>query len=124
MNKLFIKKFTAEAIVSPRRIVKFGTSDSEVLQNAAATTKGFGVADSLGGEAIGDSVDVVMAGIAEVEYGGTVTRGDDLVADSVGRAVVAAAAAGVNDHVIGMCMKSGVVGDIGEVFLSVAVKQG
>jgi hypothetical protein len=72
-----------------------------------------GVTDRLGAAVAGDRIDVVRSGIAEVEFGGTVARGDPLTADASGRAVAAAPAAGANAYVIGFAEVSGVLGDIG-----------
>jgi len=115
-NPGFIKTFTAGAAVAAYRIVKHGSSDTAVVQAAASTDSLLGVSTSLAG-ALGERVDVVLSDSAEVEYGGTVTRGDWLTSDANGKAVTAAPAAGVNASVIGRAMVSGVLGDIGSVLL-------
>ncbi|MGH8568782.1 MAG: DUF2190 domain-containing protein, partial [Gammaproteobacteria bacterium] len=69
-------------------------------------------------------VECALAGTAEVEYGGTVTRGGLLTADSVGRAIAAAPAAGVNNRIIGIALVSGVISDIGLVQLAPGQIQG
>lgn len=123
------KNFVAEAAIAKRRIVKFGTADGKALQAAAASDAMYGVSAELDA-AINERADVVVAGLAEVEYGGNVTRGDPLTADADGKAVVAtrhthtentagayaqnattAAASAV--RIVGWAMVSGVVGDIG-----------
>jgi hypothetical protein len=81
-----------------------------VLQGAAATDLLIGVSD-LGATSVGDRVDVHRSGIVRVEYGATVTRGDLLTADSVGRAIAVTPGAGV--RTIGVAEVSGVVGDYG-----------
>ncbi|MGK9234782.1 DUF2190 family protein [Inquilinus limosus] len=111
-NHGLVKTFVAAAAFAGYRIVKFGADDTVALATAPADMA-IGVVDMLGASAPGISCDVVLTGIAEVEYGGPVTRGDDLTADAQGRAVVAAA----GNRVIGKAMATGVLGDIGSVLL-------
>jgi hypothetical protein len=107
--------YIADAPIIARRIVKHGSADRHVDMASAATDYLMGVSE-LGCTAIGDHVDIIKEGIAYVEYGGTVTRGQPLTADSVGRAIVASG----SNRVIGFAEVSGVVGDIGEVFISLS----
>lgn len=123
-NPSLIKNFSAGAVINPYRAVKLGSADHTVIQAAAATDQPIGVSNRLGADAGDARCDVVMGGIAEIEYGGTVTRGTLLVADSVGRAVAFAAGAGTNNGVIGIAMVSGVVGDIGQVLVGPGQAQG
>lgn len=133
-NPGLIKNFKAETAVAAYRIVKFGASDDTVAQAAANTDAMMGVNGALAGDA-GKRVDIVLSGVAEVEYGGNVTRGDLLTADANGRAVAvtrhthtentagaytqnATTAAAGNVRVIGVAMVSGVLGDIGSVNIS------
>ncbi|TSD86016.1 DUF2190 domain-containing protein [Mycobacterium sp. KBS0706] len=113
-NHGLVKPFVAGAIVPPYRIVKFGADDDTAIAAAAAADKSIGVTDMLGASAVGVTFDIVLTGIAEVEYGGPVTRGDDLTADAQGRAVAVAAA---GNRVIGKAMATGVLGDIGSVLI-------
>lgn len=122
-NQDFQKGFLAGGVIAAHRIVKFGSSDTQVVQAAAATDSLIGVAD-LGAAASGDSVSVVMGGIAVVEYGGTVTRGALLTADASGKAVAAAPANGANNRIIGTALVSGVTGDLGSVLITPASLQG
>lgn len=112
-NHGLVKTFFAGAVIAAYRIVKFGADDDHVIAAAAAADKSLGVVDLLGAKAAEVSCDIVLTGIAEVEYGGPVTRGDDLTADAQGRAVVAAA----GNRVIGKAMATGVAGDIGSVLI-------
>ncbi len=114
-NEGFAKTLIAGAAVAARRIVKFGSSDTAVLQAAAATDLSIGVSDL--GAASGEYCDVIMDGIALVEYGGNVTRGQLLTADSDGKAVAAEPAATASARIIGIAMLSGVSGDIGSVLI-------
>lgn len=123
MNKEFVKNYTADAQILGRRLVKIGAADGSVAAAAAATDNVIGVSDQTTTEA-GEQCDVILAGIAEVSYGGTVTRGDLLVANASGQAVTQAAGAGNNVGVIGTAMVSGVSGDVGEVLISRGSLQG
>lgn len=118
----FAKGFLAGGSISAKRIVKFGSADNAVVQAAAATDSLIGVSDLAA--ASGAQVDVVMNGIAIVEYGGNVTRGALLTADANGKAVAAAPSAGSNNRVVGVAMVSGVSGDLGAVHLSPTSLQG
>lgn len=123
-NPVVIKTYVAEAAVLPYRIVKWGSADGQVLQGAAATDKPVGVSDNIGQATVNGRVDVIRSGISEVQYGGTVTRGDLLVSDANGKAVTAAPAAGANNQIIGRAEKSGVLDDIGEVMIAAVSTQG
>lgn len=116
-NELFIKACYAGAAILPFRIVKHGAADAFAIQGADAGDAIFGVSDSLGAAAANDPVDVIRGGIAEVTYGGTVTRGDPLTSDAQGRAIKAA----TGNRIIGFAEVSGVVGDRGSVFIAPGV---
>ncbi|HFE31886.1 MAG TPA: DUF2190 domain-containing protein [Gammaproteobacteria bacterium] len=126
MNPLLIKNFTAKGVISRYRIVKHGAADGEALQGAAPTDALLGVIDlpSDVAAASDERVDVVTHGLAPVEYGGAVTRGDPLTSDGQGRAVTAAPAAGSNNRIIGFAAVSGVLGDVGLVDISKGSLQG
>jgi hypothetical protein len=109
-NPGLTKNFTADAAIAAYRIVKAGSADGYVAIAAAATDALIGVSD-LGCTAAGDRLDIILGGIAEVEFGGTVTRGNLLTSDASGKAI----AAGEGDRTIGVAMVSGVSGDIGSV---------
>lgn len=123
-NDSLVKNYLAGAAIAAYRIVKFDSIDGQVIQAAAATDLIIGVSGRVAAAAIADRIDVIRAGLALVEYGGTVTRGTALTADASGRAVAAAPLAGMNVRVIGMAEVSGVSGDIGSVMLLPSVMQG
>lgn len=123
-NEGLVKTYTASAAIVKHRIVTHGSGDRVATQAAASTGLLIGVSDSIGAAAAGDPVDIIRSGIANVEYGGTVTRGQKLTADASGRAITAAPAAGVNAQIIGVAEVSGVVGDIGKVFIAPGAVQG
>ena len=89
-NPVFIKAMNAEAAIAAFRIVKIGAADGGVIQGAAAADVLLGVSDELGQATAADRVDVILTGIADVLYGGTVARGARLTSDATGRAVAAA----------------------------------
>ena len=115
-NPGLIKTFTAETAVTPYRIVKHGSADTSVVMATASTDSLLGVSCQIQGD-LGKRVDIVLSDIADVEYGGDITRGDWLTSDANGKAVTAAPAAGVNANCIGRAMCSGVLGDIGGCML-------
>lgn len=101
INNGLIKKFFVDAAVAAYRFVKFGTDDDHVAQSAAATDLSIGVSDSMGADAAEDSLDVVIDGAAEIEAGGTITRGQRVVPDSDGKAVAATPASIVQTIIAG-----------------------
>lgn len=120
MNPLLTKTYTAGGTISPFRIVKFGASDNEVVVGAAPGDDLIGVIDQPTGDvSSGDRCDVILAGIADVEFGGTVTRGAWITTNATGQAVAATPGADVN--VIGRALVSAVSGDIGQVYLAQGV---
>lgn len=124
-DPLKTKTFKVGADVAAYRIVKFDSDDDTVIQAAAVTDAGFGISNNLGADySDAERLDVHVAGIAEVEYGGAVTRGALLTSDADGKAVTAAPAAGVNNRIIGTAMKSGVSGDIGSCQIAPGMMQG
>ncbi len=114
-NEGYSKTLIAGAAIAKNRIVKFDSTELTAIQAAAATDKSIGVSD-LGADS-GEAFDVILDGIALVEYGGNVTHGDLLTADANGKAVTAAPAATGSARVIGIAMVSGVSGDIGSVLI-------
>lgn len=124
MTPGLIKSYKAEAAVEAFRIVKYGAADNQVLKGAAVGDSLIGVSTGSVDAAIGDMVDVVKAGPAEVRCGGAVTRGDKLTTDANGKAVVAAPAAGVNNNIIGIADASGVLDDIIQITVALGRVQG
>lgn len=117
--------FEAGATVNNFRLVKFGAGDRIVVQADAATDSIIGIADTAATScALGEKLDVVLEGVFPVTYGGTVTRGQLLTANSSGQAIAAAPAAGSNVSVIGRAMVSGVSGDLGSVLINPGSLQG
>lgn len=122
-NPGLIKCYVAETTVGKYRIVKPGSTDDHVVQAAAASEALMGVSGFVGGDA-GGRVDIIKSGITDVEYGGSVTRGDWLTSDANGKAVAAAPVVGANTNVIGRAEVSGISGDIGSVLIAPGRIQG
>lgn len=123
-NTPYSKSYVAGANVSPYRIVKPGGTAGTVVHGAAATDKLLGVLDIPAAVPSGQRCDVALNGEVEVELGGAVSEGDQVTSDTVGRAIVAAPAAGSNVRLVGMCTLGGVLGDIGRVLLKQGSMQG
>lgn len=118
-----VRSFVAEAAISANRVVTFGATDDNVLTAAAVTSTLIGIVEGVS-PVLGERVDVVMTGIADLQIGGSVTRGNYITVDAQGRGVAAAPAAGVNNNVIGVALQSGVSGDIIPVLISPGRIQG
>jgi Uncharacterized conserved protein (DUF2190) len=99
-NPLLAVNFVADAAIAINRLVKHGSGDRNVTPATAATDFIVGVVNETSINA-GERADVVRVGIAWVEAGAAIPRGSPITADGVGRAVVAAPAAGVNNRIIG-----------------------
>ena len=105
-----VKTLDAGGAIAHRRLVKY-SADYKVVQAAAATDAIIGVSDCPGGVVSGARVDVVLFGIAELEYGGAVTRGAWITSDANGKAVAAAPAAGANASTGGRAPVTAASGD-------------
>jgi hypothetical protein len=123
-NPDLVKSFTADTVIAPYRIVKHGTTGDTYAAQATAVTEGLLGVSGILGAAIGSRIDIYLDDTAEVECGGTITRGDWLTTDANGKAITAAPAVGVNNNVIGRAMMSGVLGDIFVVLLAPGRIQG
>lgn len=119
-----IKSFKASGAIPARSLVKFVTDDNTVTVATAATDAIIGVSGELAA-ADAERVDIHLSGLAEVRYGGAVTRGVSLLtAAAGGEAVAAAPASGVNNRVIGVAMASGADDDIAVVLIAPGQIQG
>ncbi|WP_297772694.1 capsid cement protein [uncultured Roseovarius sp.] len=109
----FIKSYRAEAAISGRTVVKFGSSGG-VVAATAATDAAIGITDQLDAAA-GDMVDVIMSGSAEAALTGTVDAGDPVRGGSGG---AVAASSGTGNVAIGYALSAGVSGDIIDVAIA------
>ncbi|MBN0734593.1 DUF2190 domain-containing protein, partial [Pseudomonas aeruginosa] len=73
----------ASGAIAARRIVIHGSSDGLAAQAAGSTALLIGISTEIPA-ADGAVFDVIRSGLAPVEYGGNVTRGDALTADAQG----------------------------------------
>ncbi len=115
-NDGLIVAYDAGGTINAHRIVKVGGSDYEALQATGNGEAFLGLSTDVKAES-GEPVDVIRDGIGNIEYGGSVTRGDWLTADADAKAVTAAPASGTNVQVIGRAEVSGVAGEIGAAFI-------
>lgn len=115
-NETLIKNYLAGAAIAANRIVKFDTTDGVVIQAAAAADLSIGVCGAVA-PASGERVDIVQAGIAEVEFAGIVARGALVTADANGKGVAAAS----TNRTIGMALVTTAAGDIAPVLLAPSV---
>ena len=111
-NNGLTKSFTSEALIGAFRIIKPGAAAFGAVQGAAATDRLLGITTEVAVDTIGERVDVIMNGIADLKLGGTVAAGDLITSDATGQGVLAAPAAGVNNRIIGVAIIAGVIGDI------------
>ena len=103
----------AGAAVAAHRIVK-PSADGTVIQGAAKADALLGVSGSRA-VASGDTVEVAVVGIADVEAGAAVTRGALVSSDANGKATPAAAA---GDRVVGIAVEAAADGDIFPVLIA------
>jgi hypothetical protein len=113
MNDLLMKTKLAGAAIIKYRILKFGSDDNHVIQAAGASDSLIGASDVVGAANAEDQVDFMTDGIAEIEFGGSVTRDQSVTSDANGKAVAAVA----GDNIIGKAFGSYVNGDVGLVHL-------
>ena len=123
-NPLLAVNYLADLAIPINRLAKFGTGDRNVTLATAATDFIIGAVNETA-IALGERADVVRVGIAWVECGAAVPRGSPITADAVGRAVVAAPAAGINNRIIGFADESGLAaGDVIRFAIAPGLMQG
>jgi len=123
MNPILTKNFEQETAVDQYSIVKFGTTSDQVVKATAHTESLIGIVGDYSDNEAGKRVDVVQLGIAFVELGGTVAKGDIITADADGHAVKVtnAMVADGDVHIVGFAQDAGVDGDIISVDVKPAV---
>jgi hypothetical protein len=105
---------TPDADISAYRIVAQGAANASVKQASASSDVLLGVNGRLAcDQSEGDVPDITVLGETTVEYGGTVTRGDLLTADSNGKAIAVSEAnlLAAPIYTIGKALESGVASD-------------
>lgn len=122
MNPILSKSYDASADIPARRIVHF-SGDGQVATATGQTDKNIGVSEAVNTKT-GQRCDVVLVGLADIEFGGNVSRGDRLTADAQGRAVTVNPGSGVTAFVIGTAHVSAVAGDFGPVLVNPSQTKG
>lgn len=102
MNPL-IKNYVAEDATNQYLIAKQGTADNQTLKSNAAAAGTIGIVCQPGTVSIGDRVDVVLMGEAEVLCGGAITAGASITSDASGKAVVAI----TGQRAVGIALETG-----------------
>ena len=110
--------FIAGTAIPKYTLVKFGADDDTAVLATAATDKIIGVCGEQVDVVSGDRFEAVVADVARVVLGGTVVRGDAITSDASGRGI---ATTTVGNRVVGVALRSGVVGDIVPVLLGNSV---
>ncbi|MGQ0621697.1 MAG: DUF2190 domain-containing protein [Panacagrimonas sp.] len=115
--RLDIHNYVADDAISKYLLAKFGAADGAAALATAATDKLLGVNVDVPAAAT-ERVDLVRLGSTPVIYGGTVTRGQYLTAGAGGKAVaVTLPGASASAEVIGKAEISGVLNDVGSVYV-------
>lgn len=97
------KNYLAEDATAAYLIAKQGTNDNQVLKSGAAAANQLGVVCQPGTVKIGDRVDVVLLGEAEVMCGGSIDSGKSFTSDAAGQAV----AATTGQRALGIVLETG-----------------
>ncbi|WP_321392819.1 hypothetical protein [Emcibacter sp.] len=113
-NPQLVKSYDAEGAIAAYRFAKTGSAEGTVVQATAAAATIKGITQLVTAKAAGDRVDLVMAGIAEIEYGAAVSDGDPLTSDADGKAVPAT----TGQPVFAKALVDGVAGDIVDTFIA------
>jgi hypothetical protein len=112
-NPIQKKSYIAGATaLTPNSIVKFSASETVVLA-AADTDALIGVTDAFCNPAVGDRLDVMHDGIADVIAGGIIARGDIVTSDASGHAVT-----WTTGRKLGVALETAAAGDLIPVELS------
>ena len=126
LTPILTKNYKAGAIIYPKRIVKFGADDKTVILATGSTDSFIGVVDNVGYDTANTNnrypnpdVNIYIAGVAPLIYGGTITRGSLITSDANGKGIAATAIAGL--RIIGIALEDGVAGDEGTVYITQGV---
>lgn len=102
-----VSAFIAAVDIPAHRFITTGAVKDDIAIASANNQTSLGVSGDVDVPA-GQHVDVVMDGIAHVEFAGTIARGADVTANTDGKAVTAA----TGNVVFGTALEAGVAGDI------------
>lgn len=98
------------AAVTVRRIVAVDATDHTKINHCGSNAQAVGVSEVTG--AIGDEIQVAIAGILPIEAGGTIALNDEVVSDANGKAVVRGATATVLYKVVGRAITQAASGEL------------
>lgn len=112
-NLILDKCLTAETQIPAYRIVKAGSTEGAAALATAATAALIGVNEAIQAE-IGEPVDVMKIGIADVQAGATIAAGDPITANATGQGIKGV----TGNRIIGFAESSAVSGDIFPVLLA------
>ena len=104
---LYSRVFNAEGAITVCRLVKFGSSDTQVSVATAASDRIAGVYLGRGDAVDGQAIEICMLGECTLEVSGTIARGMTLTTDALGKGINAAPAAGANAKTAAMALQSG-----------------
>lgn len=109
---LYTKPFTAEGAITKLRLVKFGSTSTQVIQASLVTDRIAGVFVGPSDAVNGDAVEICMLGECNLEVSGAIGGGMTLTTNASGQGVNAAPVAGTNNKTVGMALISGTNGVI------------
>lgn len=112
MNPGLIKSYNAGAAINPCRLLKAGSADWAAIQATDGSAAYLGVSAENLSVSSGAKVDAIKSGLAFLELGDTVTRGQYLKADANGKGVPVTIVAGTPVYAGAKAEVSGVAGDI------------
>lgn len=104
MGNKIIKTYTAAVDIPAHRLVKF-SADNTVTLATSGTDDIIGVSDDVDVKA-GNPVDVVLQGVCEVQFAGTLTYGKPFTAGTDGKATALDAEAETPENKAGITLKS------------------
>lgn len=115
MNALLIKNYIAGGVIRPCRFVKW-SADGTVVEAVDGAAPIIGISEQVGVtqadlDAGRNRIDVIRAGLAYLDIGGNVSRGDWLRADANGKGVAAALSAAATMHIGARAEVAAVSGD-------------
>lgn len=117
-NPILTKAFVAAGNIRPNTFVMLqDPAGTSVLEGTGATSRVLGVCE-LGGK-VGETVDVVLLGIAQVTLSNNITLGSTLTCSANGRAANCPAPSSTGDfaYAAGIALTGGAAGDIIPILL-------
>ena len=118
---ILIKSFTAKNAITAHHIVKVDEQENSIAMASGHEDPVIGVCDVLSAKN-DEAVDVIVAGTADVMYGGKITKGAVLISNNNGKAIplTSKPASGKVVRILGTALTNGGENDIGTVLLATA----